>query len=103
VSEGLADNFATSLYPDALQPATHALSGRQEHRLWQRAQQHLYEVLWGARHDHWMFGGGGFPQWTGYTLGHDLVLAAHRLRPRSWARFTRMPAEDILRLSRFNP
>jgi uncharacterized protein YjaZ len=102
VSEGLADTFATSLYPDALHPQTHALSARQEHRLWMRARQHLYELLWGARHDHWMFGGGGFPRWTGYTLGSDLVAAAHHRHPRSWAWFTRQTSDDIFTLSHFS-
>jgi len=49
VSEGLADNFATSLYRGSRHPWTHALSARDEHRLWQRAQQHLYEISSGAR------------------------------------------------------
>jgi len=103
VSEGLADNFATSLYPNSLAPWTHSLTLRQEHRFWKRATQHLYEVLSRPNpYNHWMFGGGAFPHWTGYTLGDDLVAAAHHRHPRSWAWFTRQSSDDILKLSHFS-
>jgi hypothetical protein len=103
VSEGLADTFATSLYPTSLAPWDHALKPEQIHRYWRLAQQHFYEFLPRKPYIHWMFGGGGFPHWTGYTLGAMLVAAAHLHHQAPWAQFTRETADEILVESHFNP
>jgi hypothetical protein len=103
VSEGIADDFATSVYPRSLAPWTHALTPSEMHHYWRAAQPHLYEILQHRPYVQWMFGGGRFPHWTGYTLGAALVASAQNQRPTPWSRFTRQTADQILSASRFSP
>ena len=103
VSEGIADDFATSLYPGSFAPWTHALTPSELNRYWRAARPHLDEILQHRPYIHWMFGGGRFPHWTGYTLGAAVVASAKQQHPMTWAGITRQTADQILSASRFGP
>jgi uncharacterized protein YjaZ len=48
--------------------ALSAITHSQECALWKQAQPLLGQS---GLYDQWMFGGGGIPHWTGFTIGYD--------------------------------
>jgi hypothetical protein len=72
VSEGLADHFASQVFPHTPpQPWDHALTNSQEHALWRLARRELNVRTY--NHFEWFLGGGSIAHWAGYTLGYDIV------------------------------
>ena len=69
VSEGLADAYASEVYPDVKAPWTDAISVEQERDAWSRARPLLNQSYDLEDHARWFFGAGDLPNWTGYTLG----------------------------------
>jgi hypothetical protein len=73
VSEGLADHFASEVFPDTpSRPCDHALTRAQERSLWLVARRVL-NIPFGYDHWEWFFGAGTIPRWAGYTLGYEIV------------------------------
>ena len=101
VSEGLADNFDTSVFPGSPQPWDVAITHDQAGTLWQQAQPMLandsLSVIRG-----WLFGDGTIPRWTAYTLGYQLVAGYLARHPDTdIAAATRRTSAEILAGSGF--
>jgi uncharacterized protein YjaZ len=95
VSEGLADNFDTSVFPGPTQPWDNALTSDQAAALWQHAKGSLADSDPSTRRA-WLFGGGNIPVWTGYTLGFRLVAGYLQRHPGiDGAAATRLTADEI--------
>lgn len=99
--EGRADTFARQLYPNITPPwvAGEALSQEQEREQWAFMKSRLTStdiVVLRA----YLFGGGGIPRWTGYTIGFRIMETFLKRHPdldvETWSS---MEAEAILRLS----
>lgn len=105
VSEGLADAFASAMFPGLPpSPTDTGLTAAQMHSYWQRAQDILYQLPSRRMHDQWLFGGGGFPYNTGYALGTALIRSLRAHHPRmSWATLTRLDSQTLLDSSHFRP
>ncbi len=69
VSEGLADAYASEVYPDVKAPWTDAISVEQERDAWNKARPVLDQSYDVEDHARWFFGASDFANWTGYTLG----------------------------------
>jgi len=104
-SEGLADAFAASMFPKLPpSPTDTGLTPAQLHHYWQLAQDIIYQFPSRRMHEHWMFGGGGFPYNTGYAIGFALVRSVRAHHPHlSWATLTRMAGGTLLEMSHFRP
>lgn len=102
VSEGRADSFAKLLYPNAPAPWTDALTAEQEKSQW-RALKPLLASQDYDLHGRVMFGG-GYPVWTGYTIGFNIVQAFLENNPdvpvEAW---TTLDAQTILKRSGYTP
>lgn len=83
ISEGLADSFARTLYPDRVAPWTTALTPEQEAAQWRGMQEYLTSLL-PADRQRFLFGDGNqIPQWTGYTIGFRIVQKYIQSHPQS--------------------
>jgi hypothetical protein len=92
VSEGLADQFSLELYGGPPPPWVEALDGAElEHWLDEAAEEFDSTAY---DHDAWFFGNGTIPSWTGYTIGHRLVVGYQDAHPgESAADLVNTPAE----------
>jgi hypothetical protein len=72
VSEGLADQFALELYGGPPPPWVEALDGAELEQWLAEAEEEFDST--GYDHDAWFFGNATIPRWTGYTIGHRLVV-----------------------------
>ena len=73
VVEGLADAFATHVYPDMRPPWTEALDPEVEQRLWPRVHRR-FKVSDPTEIRRILFGDNDrIPVWTGYTVGFRIV------------------------------
>lgn len=70
VTEGLADHFSDSLYPEPKSPWIDALSEVEIKTTWEKAKTLLNKKYNRAE---WFFGKGSIPRWAGYTIGYRLV------------------------------
>lgn len=99
--EGRADAFASLQHPDHAAPWTDRLTRQQIRDHWTAIEPDLESqdpfLLQAV-----MFGGGPFPQWTGYTTGvrivQDFIAANPASAPDQWGL---MPAAELLALSGF--
>lgn len=80
ISEGMADSFAHSVFPELRAPWTRALTPEQEAAQWQ-AMQPLLESEDPALYERFMFGNGETPGLTGYTIGYGIVQRFLQARP----------------------
>lgn len=107
VFEGRADSFAKMLYPGAAAPWTDALTAGQEKEQWSALQPLLASQDYDL-HGRVMFGGsffgGGYPVWTGYTIGFNIVQAFLENNPgvpvETW---TTLDARTILERGDYAP
>jgi hypothetical protein len=101
VCEGISSVFDMVAFPGPPNPWDRAISRRQECALWRQAQP----VLAGyGLYDQWMFGGGGVPHWTAFTIGYDIVTDYRQGHPdMSWPAITAASAATILAGSHYQP
>lgn len=99
--EGRADMFAQLQHPHYVAPWTDQLTTQQIDGHWSEIQPQL-----GSRDplllQAVMFGGGGFPQWTGYATGNEIVRTFVEANPRLTIEdWSLIDANDMLPTSRF--
>lgn len=83
VSEGMADHYASELFGQPLPPWVVALS-ETEIPVWiERARPQFDSGSYS--HSNWFFGTGSVPNWTGYTIGFELVRRYKAANPGSSA------------------
>jgi len=101
LSDGQANWFAHTLYPE-LQPAwDHALTPVQEIEQWRRMQPHLSSTD-GDLQASFMFGDDQTPWCTGYTIGYHMIEAYLRAHPRTQITdLLKKDAHEILADSRY--
>jgi uncharacterized protein YjaZ len=101
ISEGISSAFDMAAFPGTPNPWDRAISRSQECALWKQAQPLLAEYgLYGQ----WMFGGGGVPHWTAFTIGYDIVTDYRQRHPdTSWPTITTASAATILAGSHYQP
>jgi hypothetical protein len=101
ISEGISSAFDVAAFPGTPSPWERAITRSQECALWKQAQPLLGQP---ALYDQWMFGGGGIPHWTGFTIGYDIVTEYHQRHPdMSWSAITAASAATILAGSHYQP
>jgi hypothetical protein len=101
ITEGISSVFDLAAFPGPPSPSDRAISRSQECALWKRAQPLLADF---GLYDQWMFGGGGVPHWTGFTIGYDIVSGYMRHHPHTtWAAVTAASADTILAGSHYQP
>lgn len=84
VSEGLADHYAVEMLSVAPPPWSTAISEQDKAMLREMANSMLDSSQYG--HPRWFFGTSpSIPNWTGYTLGFDLISAYFLSRPGTTA------------------
>lgn len=105
VTEGLADSFASAMFPNLPPSPTDTTLNRQQLRhYWHNAQQILYEIPPRQLHDEWLFGNRQFPDNTGYAMGTALIHSVRLHHPHmSWAALTRLDSQTLLDISHFRP
>jgi hypothetical protein len=101
ISEGISSAFDMAAFPGTPNPWDRAITRSQECALWKQAQPLLG---FPGLYDQWMFGGGGIPHWTGFTIGYDIVTGYHQRHPdTSWRAITAASAATILAGSHYQP
>jgi hypothetical protein len=101
ISEGISSAFDIAAFPGTPSPWERAITHSQECALWKQAQPLLVQP---GLYDQWMFGGGGIPHWTGFTIGYDIVTDYHQRHPEtSWPAITAASAASILAGSLYQP
>lgn len=103
LTEGQADAFAASLFPDLSPAWNRPFDGETEARLWEKMEPILFATE-GRVHEKYMFGdeAGGLPWCAGYAFGLTIVgdyLGKHPGTP--FADLIHVPAREMLRESRF--
>jgi len=92
VSEGLADQFALELYGGSPPPWVVALEGTELEHWLAEAEEEFDSISYD--HEAWFFGNGVIPNWTGYAIGHRLVVDYQASHPGdSAAELVNTPAE----------
>ena len=104
VAEGLADAFATEIYPDMRPRWTDALTPDVKQRIWPRVQRR-FGVSDTSEIRRMLFGDGDrVPLWTGYTFGYDIVKSYLESHPDAQpANLTGLPASVIFEASGYSP
>jgi hypothetical protein len=101
ITEGISSAFDMAAFPGTPNPWDRAITRSQECALWKQAQPLLGSP---GLYDQWMFGGGGIPHWTGFTIGYDIVTGYHQRHPdASWPAITDASAATILAGSHYQP
>ena len=101
ITEGISSAFDTAAFPGTADPRDRAITHSQECALWKQAQPLLGQT---GLYDQWMFGGGGIPHWTGFTIGYDIVTGYHQHHPDTgWPAITAASAATILAGSHYQP
>jgi len=101
ITEGISSVFDLAAFPGPANPSDRAISRSQECTLWKQAQPLLADY---GFYDQWMFGGGGVPHWTGFTIGYDIVSGYMHHHPHTtWAAVTAASADTILAGSHYQP
>jgi hypothetical protein len=101
ITEGISSAFDLAAFPGTPSPWDRAITRSQECALWKQAQPLLGSP---GLYDQWMFGGGGIPHWTGFTIGYDIVTGYRQRHPdTSWPAITAASAATILAGSHYQP
>ena len=101
ISEGISSAFDLAAFPGPPNPWDRAISRSQECTLWKQAQPLLGDT---GLYDQWMFGGGGVPHWTAFTIGYDIVRGYLHYHPgTTWAALNAASASAILAGSHYQP
>ena len=101
ITEGISSALDIAAFPGTPEPYDRAITRSQECSLWKQAQPLLRQS---GLYDQWMFGGGGIPHWTGFTIGYDIVTDYHQRHPDTdWAAITAASAATILAGSHYQP
>ena len=104
VTEGIADAFATQIYPDVHPRSTEALTPEVEKRLWPKVHRRLEmsdttelrRILYGDNDR--------IPPWTGYTIGYRIVKSYLKAHPGTHpASLVGLPASTIFQQSGYAP
>jgi hypothetical protein len=101
ISEGISSAFDTAAFPGTADPWDRAISPGQECALWKQARPLLSQT---GLYDQWFLGGGGIPNWAGFTIGYDIVTSYRQRHPdASWPAITTARAATILAGSGYQP
>jgi len=101
ITEGISSVFDLAAFPGPPSPSDRAISRSQECALWRQAQPLLADS---GYYNQWMFPGAGVPNWTGFTIGYDIVSGYMHHHPHTtWATVTAASADTILAGSQYQP
>jgi uncharacterized protein YjaZ len=102
ITEGQADLFAMSLYPDLLPQWNQLLTTEKEKMLWERIKPILYSTD-ETTHGEYMFGDKekDLPWCLGYSFGRMIVSDFLHKKPTHFSELLNIPAKQIFEMSRF--
>ena len=104
IAEGVGDTFAHYLYPQTRPPWTQALNPSVEAEVWPKVHRRL-GVSDPAEIRRILFGDNDrIPQWTGYTIGYQIVHGYLQKHPSSTpASLVSIPGRAIFEASGYTP
>ncbi len=102
ISEGRAEAFAHTIYPDVEILWLERLSPDQEENVWRMMQPYLDEKSY-QQIERFMFGDNTIPKWAGYKIGYQIVQAYLSRHPgEKVTDWISLDAQELLAASGYN-